>query len=315
MSVRLALVASLCFGFQTLAVEHGLSQEDDSTILAAATLTLATSTAVLWTVVGVQRGVPTVPTLAVLVPFVVAGVADPGLSRLLFYEGIDRLGPAVAAGILAANPAIGALIAVPVLGEQFAAVEAVGVALVVAGVVGIQLARPSTSDTDGVDGADDVDDIDDIDAVRRELAGATPRDLLVPGLGAVLLAASFVLVKVGFDAYSDTLVATTIAQTAALLLVAPVALRSRSARQYARRASPRAIGAFLFAGITVGTGWYAMFLALELGTVVTVLPLVSTYPLVVVVGTYAAARELPKSPTLLAAVLAIVLGAAAVQVV
>lgn len=309
MSVRLALVASLCFGLQTLAVEHGLSQEDDSTILAATTLTLATSTAVLWGVVGVQRGVPTVPTLAVLVPFVVAGVADPGLSRLLFYDGIDRLGPAVAAGILAANPAVGALIAVPVLGEQFAAVEAVGVALVVAGVVGVQLARPSTSDVNDVEG------VDDVDAVRRELAGATPRDLLVPGLGAVLLAASFVLVKVGFDAYSDTLVATTIAQTAALLLIGPVALGSRSARQYVRRASPRALGAFLFAGVTVGTGWYAMFLALDLGTVVTVLPLVSTYPLVVVVGTYAAARELPKSPRVLAAVLAIVLGAAAVQVV
>ncbi|SEO22051.1 Uncharacterized membrane protein [Halogranum amylolyticum] len=302
MSVQLALVASLCFGMQTLAVQYGLSREDDTGILAATTLTLATSTAVLWTVVGVKRGVPAAPALGVLVPFVVAGVADPGLSRLLFYEGIDRLGPSVAAGILAANPAVGALLAVPVLGEQFTAVEALGVGLVVAGVAGLQLVRPAT-------------DVDDVDAVRRELRGATPRDLLVPSLGAVLLAASFVLVKVGLDGYADTLVATAVAQTAALLLVAPVALGSRGARQYVRRASPRALGAFLFAGVTVGTGWYAMFLALDLGTVVTVLPLVSTYPLVVVVGTYAAAREPPKSPWVLAAVMAIVLGAAAVQVV
>lgn len=301
MSVGLALGASVCFGLQTLAVKHGLSQEDGSPILAAATVTLATSTIVLWVVVGVRRGVPTVPSLAVLVPFVVAGIADPGLSRLLFYEGIDRLGPSVAAGILAASPAVGALIAVPVLGEQFAAAEAVGVGLVVAGVVGLQLARPTESDAD------------DLDAVRRELAGATVRDLLVPSLGAVLLAASFVLVKVGFDAYADTLVATSVAQTAALLLLAPVALGSRHARQYARTASGRAVGAFLFAGVAVGAGWYAMFLALDLGTVVTVLPLVSTYPLVVVVGTYVAARELPKSPTLIAAVLAIVIGAGAVQ--
>jgi drug/metabolite transporter (DMT)-like permease len=303
MSVGLALSASLCFGLQTLAVKYGLAEDEGVTTLAAATITLTTSTAVLWTVVGVQRGLPPLPSLGLLVPFVVAGVADPGLSRLLYYEGIERLGPSVASGILSANPVVGALIAVVVLGEQFTSVEALGVTLVVVGVVGIQLARPTETDAA------------ELDAVRRELAGSTVSDLLYPAVGATLLAASFVVVKFGFDSYPDTLVATAVAQTAAVLLVAPVAFGSQETRQYARTATPRAISAFLFAGVTVGVGWYAMFLALDLGRVVTVLPLVSTYPLVVVVGTYAAARERPKSPTLLAAVLAIVLGAATVQVV
>ena len=220
MSVGLALSASLCFGVQTLAVKYGLTKDEGVTTLAAATITLTTSTAVLWTVVGVQRGLPPLPSLGLLVPFVVAGVADPGLSRLLY-----------------------------------------------------------------------------------------------PAVGAALLAASFVVVKFGFDSYPDTLVATAVTQTAAVLLVAPVAFGSQDTRRYARTATPRAVSAFLFAGVTVGIGWYAMFLALDLGRVVTVLPLVSTYPLVVVIGTYAAARERAKSPTLLAAVLAIVLGAATVQIV
>ncbi|MUV56328.1 DMT family transporter [Halogeometricum sp. CBA1124] len=196
MSVALALLSSVGFGFQTLFVRHGLSRDDDSTPLTAATVTLVTSCTLLAAILFVRRGVPTVPALPSLLPFLVAGVLDPGVSRLLYFEGIDRVGPSVAAALTASSPAVATIL--------------------------------------------------------------------------------------------------------------PLALGSGRVRRYAGTTSTEALASFAAAGVFVGTAWYAMFLALDLGSVVTVLPVVSTYPLVVVAASYALAGEWPRSPALLAAVFAIV---------
>jgi drug/metabolite transporter (DMT)-like permease len=302
MSVALAAAAAVCFGLQTLFVRYGLTRDDESTPLAAATLTLATSSTVLATALAVRRGGPALPAVALVAPFVVAGVLDPGLSRLLYFEGIDRVGPSVAATVTAGSPAVATLVAVPLLGERVTPLKLVGVGLVVVGVATIQLRRPAPNATG------------EFDAVRAELRGASARDLAFPLAATAFIAVSFVVVKVGLAGPVDTLVGTVIAQFAALLGVAPVFLASRRSRSYVAAASSGSVAAFLLAGVVVGVGWYAMFLALDAGSVVTVLPVVSTYPLVVVAASYALAGERPKSPVLLAAILGVVLGAAVVQI-
>ncbi|WP_101294769.1 DMT family transporter [Halegenticoccus soli] len=298
MSALLALVASACFGVQTLLVERGLDR-GDTTALGAAAVTLVGSVSFLWAVVFVRRGVPAAP-LALVAPFLLAGVADPALTRLFYYEGIDRVGPTVASAITAGSPAVAAVIAVPVLGEAFGVGEAVGLALVVGGIAVLQVVRPSN---DGVEA----------DAIRRELADASPRDSLYPVVATALLAAAFVVVKIGLGEYPDALSATALTQTAALATLAPIAAGSTRTRRGLRAVHPRTVGLFLPAGVVVAVGWYAMFAALRVGSVVTVLPLVSTYPLVVAAAAYAAARQLPRSPVLLGAVVAIVAGTASVQ--
>lgn len=305
MSVALALAASVCFGAQTLFVRRGLSQDTESTPLAAAIVTLSTSFAVLSVVLLARRGIPDLPVLALLAPFVAAGVLDPGVSRLLFYEGIDRIGPSVTAAVTAGSPAVATLIAVVFLGERVTPVKVVGVGLVVVGVAIIQLRRPNPEGSDA-----EVE----LDAVREELLDASPRNLAFPVAAAVCIAVSFVVVKVGLGGAVDTLVGTTVAQFAAVLALIPLALGSGRARAYTRHASAAALRSFVAAGLLVGVAWYAMFLALDLGSVVTVLPIVSTYPLVVVAASYALAGQRPRSPVLLAAVVGIVLGAAAVQI-
>lgn len=305
MSVGLALVSSLGFGLQTLFVERGLAADEESTPLAAATVTLTTSLVVLAALLLARHGFPTVPVLTVLVPFVAAGVLDPGFSRLLFFEGIDRVGPSVAAAVTAGSPAVATFVAVPVLGERVTPTKAVGVGLVVLGVATIQLRRPSP---------DASETPDELDAIRKELLGSSPRDLAFPVAAAVAIAFSFVVVKIGLAGPVSTLFGTTVAQLAAVATLIPLAIGSERTRRYAKTASAGATGSFVAAGLLVGTAWYAMFLALARGTVVSVLPLISTYPLVVVVASYAMARERPKSPVLVAAVCGIVVGAAAVQI-
>ena len=318
MVVGLALTAALCFGAQTLLVERGLSRtarsdsgSNPGAALAAAAVSLAGSTAVLWALVGLQRGVSPASVLSLrpvaLLPFVVAGVADPALTRLCYFEGIDRVGPSVASAVTAGSPAVAALIAVLALGASLSVPEALGVACVVAGVAWLQLGAGG-----GADGGDGCDVPTD-DLIGRELADARPRDAALPVAAAVFIGTASVVVEAGLRGFSDALVATAVTQSAALAALLPVAVQSANARRLAARAPQSALFAFVAAGLVVGVGWYAMFLALGRGSVVTVLPLVSTYPLVVVAASYAAARERPRSPALLLAVALVVAGAAAVQ--
>ncbi len=305
-TVSLALLAAACFGAQTLLVRRGLDADDGASALSGAVLTLVTSALVLWTVVTVRRGVPTVPPAALLGVFVLAGTIDPGFARLCYFEGIDRMGPTVPAAITAANPAVATLFAVAALGSRPAPADFAGLGLVVGGVAVLQLVRPTEDADRGVAVQTGV--------IRRELLASTRRDLLFPLVATAAIAASSVVAKSGLDAFGDALTATAVAQTAALLVLVPVAASSGSTRTYVRSPSRASAAAFGASGIVVAVGWYAMFLALGGGTVVAVLPVVSTYPLVVLAGACVADRVLPRSPVLLGAVLAIVLGTIAVQV-
>ena len=70
---------------------------------------------------------------------------------------------------------------------------------------------------------------------------------------------------------------------------------------------------FSTTGAIVALAWVSQFVALEIGTVVTVVPLVNTYPLFIALITYAIARQVPRSPRVLGAILAIVVGASLMQ--
>lgn len=315
MSTTLAALTALCFGVQFLLVTRALpglaSDADDRPVITAAALTLAGGAPLLWVLVASRN--PPLPdpallhphTLLLLLPFAIAGVADPAATRVLSYEGIERVGPTISAAILAASPAVAAVAAILVLDEVVTLGTGIGTLLVVVGVATLQIEHRGPVSADA-------------DFLRRRLQHAAPTDLLYPAAGAVLIGVAFVVVELGFRGYPNALVATATAQTAALAVLLPAALRRwfRRRRQGSPRAigHPRAIALTLLAGVVLATGWFAMFLALQGGTVVTVLPIVSTYPLVVALGSVAFERELPRSPLLIAAVVAIVAGAALVQV-
>jgi|GEM_PF-2999715 len=315
MSTAFAVLTALCFGVQFLLVTRALpglaGDATDRPVITAATLTLAGGAPILWLLVAIRN--PPLPDpgllhpagLLLLLPFAIAGVADPAATRVLSYEGIERVGPTISAAILAASPAIAAIIAILVLDETVTLGTGIGTLLVVAGVAALQIEHR------GPAGADP-------DFLRRRLQAASPTDLLYPAAGAVLIGVAFVVVELGFRSYPNALIATATAQTAALAVLLPAAIRRWLHRRRRGRTQaigrPRAIALTLAAGVVLATGWFAMFLALQGGTVVTVLPIVSTYPLVVAVGSAILAREIPRSPILLAAVTAIVAGAALVRI-
>ncbi|NUB93686.1 EamA family transporter [Haloterrigena sp. SYSU A121-1] len=303
LSAVLALLASVFSGLQAVSVEYGLQNGTDtehtSPALAATVVTIVVSVAVFWGLLLVRGVSFDGVTVGQLAPFALAGLGNPAAFRLLYFRGIDRVGARVAAAVVGANPAIAALLAVPVLGESFTVASGAGLLCIVAGGVVLQISR-STSD-----GGDDL--------LVAEFARLEARDLLVPVAAMVTLGASFVLVAIGLDGYAEPLVGTAVGQTAALAAFVALFGVSPDVRSRVRIRDRTALGAFTLAGVFVAANWLAWFSALQSGTVITVVPLSNVYPLVIVGISYAMVRQVPRSPRLLGGITVIIVGASLMQ--
>ena len=330
LAAGLAFLAALCIGLSTVAVGLGLGRvradHDGSPVFAAAFVTLLVSLVVFW-VAALLRGIP-VSTLTptALAPFVLAGVLYPALFRLLYYTGIDRIGANVTGAVVAGNPAVAGLLAIAFLGERFTAATAVGLVAIVGGAGLLQLAEGADADADGetTDADGETTDADggttggqgpSTDVIVRELAGSATRDLLYPVGAMVAVGVGYVLISFGLDGFADSVTATAVTQTAGVLALLLVLLRSGEARRQVGVVTGHRAGLafFVAAGAVVAVGWLGQFAALGLGSVVVVVPLVNTYPLVIAAVSYAMARQLPRSPRVVAGIVAIVVGASLMQ--
>ncbi|PCR88824.1 EamA family transporter [Natrinema ejinorense] len=303
LSAGLALLAAICSAFQAIAVEYGLDSSDvtgqRSPALVAAVVSIVVSVVVFWTLLAV-RGV-SIDGIAVgdVAPFAVAGLANPAVFRLLYFRSIDRIGARLSAAVVSANPAVAALLALPLFGEPFTLLTGIGLACIVAGGIVLQiLGNSATAETD---------------LLVDELADVQPRDIVVPGIAMAMLGISFVLVKIGLNRHSDPLLGTAIGQTAALVAFVVLFGVSSETRLKLRIRSRTALLAFTLAGVFVAGNWLAWFSALQLGTVVTVVPLSNTYPLFIVAISYLLARQVPRSPRVISGIVFIVIGATLMQ--
>ncbi|QIO24618.1 DMT family transporter [Haloarcula sp. JP-L23] len=303
LSAALALLASVFSGLQAISVEYGLSigeyDDDRSPALAAAFISILVSVLVFWGLLFVRGAALGSLTIETAAPFVVAGLANPAAFRLLYFQSIDRIGARVSAAIVSANPAIAAILAVPLFGEPFTVVSGIGLLCIVGGGVVLQVAE----------GADESHD----DLLVEELASVGVRDLVLPVGAMLLLGCSFVLVKIGLNGYGNTLVGTAVGQTSALVAFVLLFGTSSASRRQVGIRDRVALVAFTLAGVFVAGNWLAWFSALRIGTVVTVVPLSNVYPLVVVALSYAIARQVPQSPRVLSGITSIVVGATLMQ--
>jgi drug/metabolite transporter (DMT)-like permease len=301
----LALVASFSIALQAMAVESGVKTvrrtTGGSSAIAAAVASVIVSVLV-FAVILLVRGVdPGLLSPLALVPFVAAGMLDPFVLRLAYFEGIDRAGARISATVLAMNPAVATVIAVPILGEDLTPGLAVGIACIVIG--GGILQSSGDSDDDG----------DDEDLLLRELAATDVTSVMYPVVAMVSLGISVILVKIGLERVPDPVLGATVGQTAALAAFLLVLVVSPPARNSIRRPNVRAYSMFALAGVFVAAALLSQYVALDVGSVVTVVPIINTFPLIVVILSYAAVRQVPRSPRAVTGVTAIVTGAILVQ--
>lgn len=303
LSVGLALLASVFSGLQAICVEYGLSNgdaaDDRSPTLAAAVISITVGVGIFWILVFVRRVPLADVTLLKLAPFAIAGLANPAAFRLLYFRSIDRIGARFSAAAVSANPVVAVLLAALFLGESLTVATGLGLGCIVVGVVVLQ-ASGTAADTHH-------------DLLAAELARLDLSDLLVPTTAMGLLGGSFVLVKFGLDRYPEPLVATAVGQSAALAAFVALLSVSRESRRRVQIRDRTMLVAFVLAGTFVAANWLAWFSALQIGTVLVVVPLSNLYPLVVVAISYAVARQFPTSPRILVGITSIVVGASVMQ--
>lgn len=304
----LAFLGAVFIASQAVILERGIARAKqtmaESPAFTAALATIVVSVVIFWTLLLVQ-GIPDGAfALANAGPFVVAGLLNPAVFRLLYFRGIEEVGAPVAAAFMAMNPLVATAVAVPALGETVTLATGLGVLCIVGGGVIIQTIQNAAEDAGEAD----------LDLVARQLSGTSPRDLLYPIGSMVFIGVSYVIIKFGLTRFPDPVSATAIAQTAALVVFVVIMLGSASIRAQTRSVNRTALGIFAVAGVFTAFAQLANFFALDLGTAVTVIPLFNTFPLLVLVLSYVIAREIPRSPALLAGILSIVVGSVLIEV-
>jgi drug/metabolite transporter (DMT)-like permease len=306
----LAFAGAVCVAGQTIAIKHGSDRaretSERSPAFVAAFTTLLVSVVVFWGLYlaeGVSADATALPAIA---PFVVAGALNPAAFRVLYFKGIDEVGAPIAAALIAMNPVVATIFAVPVLGETVTLATGAGIFCIVGGGIIIQSIQNAAPEAE-MEGSE-------LDLIARRLAAAEPGELLTPLAAMVILGLSYVLITVGLRGPAGPVTGLTVAQTTAFVGFLGVIGASRAIRGQLRSLGRSASGLFVLAGVFTTTAQIANFFALDIGTVATVIPLFNTFPLLVLAITYAIAREVPRSIPVLVGVVAIVTGSILVEV-
>lgn len=259
----LAMFPTILWGLSPVVVKYALAE--GGTPLQALVVILVVDTGLLWLATAIFQGPDAILSLSptALGVFAAAGVLGTAVGRLVVYEGIDRLGAAIAIACLGVRPLFSTVLGVIALGEWIALPTVLGVLVLSAGLVVLSLSKGG-----------------DIHGWRR-------RDLLFPLAGAGLYAVASAIRRVGLqETATGPLAAVTVNETAALFAVLGyVLVRGRSEELVA---PTRTYALFALSGGLVATGMVSVFFALGHpgGRVVIVDPLIAITPLFTTVFAY-----------------------------
>jgi drug/metabolite transporter (DMT)-like permease len=246
--------------------------------------TLAVLAALIWalSIVNIRRGlcssnfisvslVITIVGAAILVPlslvstpiesinvhgfllFMLAGFFSPGLVRLLYFKGMEKVGASANASIYASYPVFSSLLATLLLGEELTVKVWIGVICVVLGAMIVQKAMHNDAAIKG-----------------------GPRDLAYSLMAAISSGLAFVFKKEGLNVCDLPILGTATGYVVAILLYLPITLK--------RPALLNKEAFKLFWGPSVGlcAGHLLVFYALKFGEVSRVTPLLQLEPLFII---------------------------------
>jgi drug/metabolite transporter, DME family len=242
----IALSVSVVFGLSNHVQHMGLDYMDVRT---GTLVNVATTAVILWLLSPLFL-VPETLLTASIGWFAIAGLMVPGLSMTLQTLGVRMIGPGLTAGLASTSPVFAMVIAVAVLGEVVTGRILTGTVIVVAGIGFIAL----RSRGGGISWP--------VWAVTIPLGAA-----LVRGL-------SHNVIKIGLDGVPSPMTAALVGATVSLLILLMAQAASKS------RMPAWSPGYYWFAlcGILNGIGLVGLNVALSLGDVVVVAPLIATVP-------------------------------------
>jgi DME family drug/metabolite transporter len=259
----LALVASFAFAAAAVLVKRGLQH---ATPLAAVLVSVHFTAATVWLL-----AVATQPLAMLLTgrvwPFLVAGLAAPGLARVGLYLGVHRVGASRASSLASCTPLFAVIMAILVLGERPSWGLLAGAAAIVVG--GVLLSHRGHDDR----------------TWRR-------RDLVFPILGALGFAFRDNLSRWGFGASPSPRRAAAAATAASVAVMWVVVLAVRGTGTVA--VSWPGLRLLALSGLAEGVAYLTMWRALMLGQVSVVSPLVNSHAIFTVALVWLFLRDLER---------------------
>jgi drug/metabolite transporter (DMT)-like permease len=244
----LAVGAAVGFAASGIALKRALQRASP---LAAALVSVTFTTLFIWALIAATLS-PSLVARREVLPFVVAGLAAPGLARLVMFAGIDRVGVSRSSALVATAPLFAIVMAAAVLGEKPSGALVGGAAAVMAGGALLSLRH-------------------------REERAWRRRDLALPVLAAVGFALRDTVSRLGLVDFPYPLVAAGVATVASLAIMAAIGAVQRGTGRL--RLDPAALPLLLLAGACEGAAYLVMWRALTVGAVSLVSPLVHTQPI------------------------------------
>ena len=212
--------------------------------------------------------------------FILAGLVGTTAGRLLRFMSIDRVGASVAAAITNLHPFISAGLAILLLGETATSRVVGGTVVIVLGTVLL--------------------------SASGRIQGFRPAQLVFPFLSALAFGAVAILRKLGLGGAGPV---TGFAVNVTTALIAVTAFLVATGHRRRARCDARSLGYLIAAGVAENAGVLLGVIALQVGTVTVVAPLVGTMPLFVLALSAVFLRDVERLSTrLIVGTLLIVLG-------
>lgn len=250
-----ALVPAVLWGFSPILSKRGMAAGGSA--VQAALVVVAVDTVVFWSALAVvSRGsfFSGVDAWSVAV-FVVGGLIGTALGRIAVFAGVHRVGASVNSAAISVRPLFATVIAFAWLGEAVGPRTALGVVVLVAGLVVLTASRGG------------------------DLSGWTNRDLLLPIAAALAFAVGNVIRRFGLTT-TDLTVLQAVTLNEAGALVGLTAFAVATGRRDVVLGAPRATYRyFVGSGLITAVALLSLFEAFDRGPVAVVDSLAGTAPL------------------------------------
>ncbi|MCW3994848.1 MAG: DMT family transporter [Candidatus Bathyarchaeota archaeon] len=220
-----------------------------------------------------------------LAVFAMSGILTPGLVRLLYYQGMKKLGTPVNSSLYATYPIYTSLLAHVFLMEIFTSVNWLGILLVFFAALSVEWSAREIT----------------LDGFRQR------RNLLFPIIGGLTLGIGSLLRKFALELFNAPVFGVAVAYTFSLIPYLLIFLSSNGTRK--DLAIKRDLRLFWAAGIGQAVTWVLAFYALSFEQVSIVTPLISTEPVFVAIFAFLYLRKIEQlSPKLFASIILTVAG-------
>ena len=264
--IILAILTAIFYGLANVLVRKGLVE---SSFISTAFVVTILGNIVFWTLTLLFVPLNLINPVGIIF-FALAGMLAPGLARIFYILGMERLGASVNASVHAIYPMFGAIAAVILLHEKPTSGTLVGTFCIICGAV---LVARSIHRNDAKSG------------------GSVKTGLAFSLFASIVYGSSFVVGKMGLNVYSEPIIGVAIGYAMALFIYTLMVAMSSNMRRTVSL-DWYTLRLFWKPGVFLCIGWITSFYAIMYGDVVVVNPITGAQPLFVFLFAYLYLKEL-----------------------